>query len=341
MLISKFCHKILARSLKNFNQARVKTLLDCSNALIRGNELSLTTIGRNIEGPSAIKHKIKRTDRFLGNTKLQSELLPLYKALSSFTLNAMPFIVIAVDWSGCCNRDFWLLRASLLVDGRAIPIFNTVVTAEEQEKEYVHNQFLDSLFTILPKGKPVYIVTDGGFKTPWFSKVASLGWFFLGRVRGRIHGQVKNGTWKSVPELNMNASSRPHGLGFGKLGKTSKTQVECFFHLFKAKSKHRHNKKRRKSQIYPDAERTYKSIANEPWLLVTNDANLSPQKAVIYYSKRMQIEQNFRDDKSQRYGFSWHHSKTLGAKRIAVLCLIACVATLVLWLVGFESERQK
>ncbi|MFV0450418.1 MAG: hypothetical protein ACK5MF_18565, partial [Vibrio sp.] len=56
MLITKFCHKTLSKSLKNFNQARVKSLFDCSNALIRGNELSLTTIGRNLEGRSNVKH---------------------------------------------------------------------------------------------------------------------------------------------------------------------------------------------------------------------------------------------------------------------------------------------
>ena len=63
-------------------------------------------------------------------------------------------------------------------------------------------------------------------------------------------------------------------------------------------------------------------------------------KAVTYYSKRMQIEQNFRDDKSQRYGFSWHHSQTQNSERISILCLIACIATLVLWVIGFASERK-
>lgn len=340
MLITKFCHKTLSKSLKNFNQARVKSLFDCSNALIRGNELSLTTIGRNLEGRSNVKHKIKRADRFLSNTKLHNELTELYGAISSHFLKELPFYIIGVDWSGCCNRDFWLLRASLLVDGRAIPIFNTVVAEEDQEKEHIHNQFLDSLTTIIPKDKPVYIVTDGGFKTPWFHKVASLGWFFLGRVRGNIHGQLEEDSWKSISELTISATDKPKTLGKGRLGKTSKTQVQGFFHLFKGKKKNRHNKKRRKSQIYPDAEKTYKAIANEPWLLITNDSYLSAKTAVIYYSKRMQIEQNFRDDKSQRYGFSWQNSKSIGTKRISVLSLIACVATVVLWIVGFEAERQ-
>ncbi|WP_417605280.1 transposase, partial [Oceanimonas baumannii] len=88
------------------------------------------------------------------------------------------------------------------------------------------------------------------------------------------------------------------------------------------------------------AEARCRAQAKEPWLLVTSDERLSAKEVVSIYQTRMQIEQNFRDDKSQRYGFGWSNSKTFGEKRIAVLCLIAQVATLMLWLVGFECEHQ-
>ncbi len=55
----------------------------------------------------------------------------------------------------------------------------------------------------------------------------------------------------------------------------------------------------------------------------------------------MQIEQDFRDDKSLRYGFSWRFSKSTGVDRIGILCLIAFGACIVLWLVGYEPERRK
>lgn len=340
MLITKFCHKTLHQSLADFNQARVNSLLTASNALIRSNELSLTAIGRCLEGLTSVKHKIKRIDRLLGNQKLHSERDSIYRALFKGLFAKLPCYVVAVDWSGCCNREHWLLRASLLVDGRAIPIYNTVVTQDNQEKEHIHNQFLDVLATMLPANKTVYIVTDGGFKTPWFKKIESLGWYYLGRVRGRIFGKVDGSSWCSVSELGKNANIKAKKLGDGLLGKTSKSQVSCSFVSYKGKAKNRHKIKQRNKGIYPDAERTYKSIAKEPWILVTNDSKLSPMKAVIYYSKRMQIEQNFRDDKSQRYGFSWHHSQTQNSERISILCLIACIATLVLWVIGFASERK-
>ncbi len=53
----------------------------------------------------------------------------------------------------------------------------------------------------------------------------------------------------------------------------------------------------------------------------------------------MLIEQNFRDDKSMRYGFLWRFSKSTGVKRMSILCLIASLASIALWFVGHEAER--
>lgn len=54
----------------------------------------------------------------------------------------------------------------------------------------------------------------------------------------------------------------------------------------------------------------------------------------------MQIEQNFRDDKSMKYGFSWRFSKSTGVNRMSILCLIASLASIALWFVGYEAERR-
>ncbi|AWB65791.1 hypothetical protein C2869_18600 [Saccharobesus litoralis] len=337
MLATQYCHKFLTKSLENFNQARMKTLLQCGDALIKGNELTLTSIGRHLSGKAKVKNKIKRVDRFLKSKTLSDDELLVYKQLFVSLFGSLPSVVIGVDWSGCCSADFWLLRASLLVDGRSIPVYNKVVKKEDLETNESHDAFLDDLATILPKEKPVYIVTDGGFKTPWFHKVDSLGWFYIGRVRGRITGKIEDQEWKSVSQLSKGANTKPKSLGSGLLGKTSPTRVNCRFHLYKGKIKGRKKLKGR----YPDTEKMYKSIAKEPWLLVSNDDDLTAKTAVIYYSKRMQIEQNFRDDKSLRYGFSWRHSKTQGVRRISALCLISHVATLVLWLMGYQAEKRK
>lgn len=337
MFKTQYCHTLLKSSFENLNKARINTLLKCSDGLIRSDELTLTAIGRNLSGASLTKHKIKRVDRLLASDKLLKEKVDIYQQLSKVFIPQLPFYLVAVDWSGCCNANYWVLRASLLVDGRSIVLYNQVVEKEELEQTYIHNTFLDDLSRFFGEQDKVYIIADGGFKTPWIQKIASLGWLHVTRVRGQIHGQLEQGDWRPVSKLSGGATSIPRALGLGKLGKTSKTQCSAYFHLYKGAPKGRKST----GHQYPSAQKTYRSIANEPWLLVTNDDTLNAKQVVTYYNKRMQIEQNFRDDKSQRYGFSWRNSKTTSVKRIEILCLIACIATNVLWFIGFQAERRK
>jgi len=341
MPVAKLSHKLFSDALCNFNQARVKGLLHCVQGLIRGNELSLTSIGRHLPGKAKTKHKIKRVDRLLGNASVHDDLPAFYREISRALLKGLKRYVIAVDWSGCCRDDYQLLRASLLYDGRSLPLLNMVVEKAYYNNNELHHQFLRQLADIIGNDKPTHILTDGGFKTPWFQLVKRFGWEFVGRVRGRVYGQLDNQEWQSVTSLYEGANTVPTYLGHGRLSKTQKSQCAVHFHLFKGKPKGRHKKRGHLLPLYASTEKRCKSLANEPWLLVTSDEALSSKKAVQLYSKRMQIEQNFRDDKNQRYGFSWRNSFTSDANRIGVLCLLAYIATAVLWLIGIEAEHRK
>jgi hypothetical protein len=340
MSVSAVCHNFCDNALSEFNQARMASLNDCVMGLISGDQLTLTAIGRHLPGPVDVRHKIKRVDRFLGNDHLQKEVNLIYGALAQRLTKALPFLVIGVDWSGCCSRHYHLLRASLLYDGRAIPLLTQVVAEKDQESEKVHDEFLEQMKSIFGTQKMIYVVTDGGFKTPWLEKVRSLGWHFISRVRGRIYGKVDDKTWLTVAELGQSATRKPKALGTGKLGKTAKTSSTGEFHVYKEKAKGRHHKRGKKQANYPDNEQRHKEAANEPWLLFTSDKYLNSNQVVKLYSMRMQVEQNFRDDKSQRYGFGWQNSFTTGVKRISVLCLIASVATIILWLLGYALEQK-
>lgn len=58
------------------------------------------------------------------------------------------------------------------------------------------------------------------------------------------------------------------------------------------------------------------------------------------YSRRMQIEQNFRDEKSERFGFGLRASYSRTEGRILVLSLLATLSTIVLWLLGYYAESK-
>lgn len=329
------CHKYIQQSLSNFNKARVKSLLNCSDALVRGERLTLTTIGRHLSGKAKVKHKIKRVDRLLGNAKLHAEMIDIYQALAQNILPSLPYLVIAVDWSGCCRSDYHLLRASLVVDGRSLPIYNMIVETKDLETAQSHSLFLKALTKIINTNKKVYIISDGGYITPWFTEVAKHGWHFIGRLRGTIKCQINDHDWQPLKALHQGATNTPTRLGEAKLGKHTKTACTAQLHLYKGKNKGRTGNSR-----FTKDTKMYQNLAKEPWLIASSDIEITSEQVINLYSKRMQIEQNFRDDKSPRYGFSWRFSKSLGTERMSVLCLIACITTVCLWFIGFEGEQR-
>lgn len=52
------------------------------------------------------------------------------------------------------------------------------------------------------------------------------------------------------------------------------------------------------------------------------------------YSRRMQIEQNFRDEKNPRWGFGLREGMSQSVERIEVLSLIGALASIIMWLSG-------
>lgn len=101
---------------------------------------------------------------------------------------------------------------------------------------------------------------------------------------------------------------------------------------------------------YPDADKKLGQMNSEPWILITNlhqyslwssysEAHLA-RICINLYSKRMQIEQNFRDDKNTVSGLKWRFSRTRCPKKISVLILIASITTLILWMIGFAAEKK-
>lgn len=58
------------------------------------------------------------------------------------------------------------------------------------------------------------------------------------------------------------------------------------------------------------------------------------------YSRRMQIEQNFRDEKSERFGFGLRASYSRATGRMMVLSLLATLSTIVMWLLGYHAENK-
>ncbi|MEX8816068.1 transposase, partial [Salmonella enterica] len=170
------------------------------------------------------------------------------------------------------------------------------------------------------------------FQNAWFRHIKSPGWDFIGRIRGNIQMRLdsKGEYWFRRQELQ--ASSKPEYLGPGTLARSEYARCDGHFYLHKKEPKGQKNRRsrcriERKSQI-----RDGHSSAKEPWLIFSSTNDFKPREIMKLYSRRMQIEQNFRDEKSERFGFGLRASYSRSAGRMLVMSLLATLRTIVLWL---------
>lgn len=150
MPVRKVCQNFFRDALAPFHQYRQNALLDPTIALINGASLTLTGIGRFLPGTAQVKNKIKRVDRLMGNESLHRDIPLIFSSITSMLTRQLSLCVIAVDWSGYPSQEHHILRASLLCDGRSIPLLSQVVSFEKQNNSLIQNDFLDSLAQSLP-----------------------------------------------------------------------------------------------------------------------------------------------------------------------------------------------
>ncbi len=51
---------------------------------------------------------------------------------------------------------------------------------------------MEKLKTMLPQSCTPIVITDAGFRIPWFQLIVSLGWDYIGRVRNMTHCKRKH-----------------------------------------------------------------------------------------------------------------------------------------------------
>ncbi|SNY61148.1 transposase, IS4 family [Arsukibacterium tuosuense] len=313
---------------------RQKALSDCVHSLANGSAATVTSIGRGINSGAYEKHSIKRADRLLSNPHLLREQSLIYGAICRLFCTAK-HPTISIDWSDLdeCKRHF-LLRASLSFDGRAITLYEEVHPLSTKEKPAAHKLFLRRLSLLLPAGCKPVIVTDAGFKTPWFRQIEALGWYFVGRVRKPCFYTTDNGGhWQCISQLYATASQRPK-LYQAKIARN--TPFACTLTLYKQKAKGRHALNADGSVKSSKTSQSNARANSDPWLLASNLPKTSHhgKNVVAIYRQRMQIEESFRDMKSTQFGLGFEQNYTIKLNRLSILVLLTNLASLALILLG-------
>lgn len=330
--------KVLLPVIDSLDARNARNLLFAVAALLTGRRLTLMELARHWPGAARIGAPLKRADRFLGNPRVQAVRVRLYQAAMAWLLRC-PRPVLIVDWSELKADGQWhLLRAGVVARGRTLTLYEEVHPEHRKNARAVEAAFLKRLRALLPDRVRPIVVTDAGFRVPWFRAVEALGWHWVGRVRHRARVRPL-GLGQALPfmahqALYRSASRRAVALGVFEL--TESQRLPCRLVLTRRARRGRVHLTRRGHRARASASRKIARRAREPWLLAASLslAELSGAEIVRLYAKRMQIEQSFRDLKSHRYGCAFEDTLTRDPRRLEMLLLIHALASLAAWLEG-------
>lgn len=342
MSTKQLLYSYLEEACPDIHNTRLQALLDVAEGLQKSQNLSLTAMGRELKNESLVKNKIKKVDRLESNKHLHTELEELYGGLSSYVFQYVAHEVNAPIVIDLCYlkdpRSVQMLSAELATKGRSIPLYRDVF--ESGELQGRAHQFLSNLEKCI-KNKKVVIIMDAGFGEDWFREIEARGWYWLGRMRkGRNIKLDEETGWKSVndlmPEISIKTKSYNNAYILEKQNRPCRivTTYKSPLHKRKKLSKPPRNDKANSDH--------HRKSSKEPWILATNlpSEEFDASKVINFYSKRMQIEESFRDLKSIRYGLSARYIRTECVYRWGVKMLLAAIVQIMFWIIGVIGHSQ-
>jgi hypothetical protein len=313
-------------------------------AIIEGQRLSLSRLARSMMGMGTLKAAIKRVDRLIGHearVKREAQIIGL--ALLRMLCQGRDCLVIAVDWSALTpGGTFVELRASLVHAGmgRGLNIYHQVYPEAKLGNARCERSLLRTLQKWIPAHQQVVIVSDAGFRRPWFEQVERMGWMWVGRVRSGVHVSRDARTWQDA--AGWFTQARGKAQRWIDCGLSKRHHFNCDMILVRRHNMGRKDYERAGHGATAKAKREAQKSAREPWLLA-HDRRLrgyAAEQIVAWYGRRMQIEENFRDHKSQEFGMALSSSQSRRHTRLLALLLIGSLAAYILWHIGQLAEVE-
>ncbi len=343
-----------------FHKGRLKTLALFVDAICHGAVMTMAGLGRAINAPSE-KIGIKRSYEFLTNSLLYGETGCYGSILAKCVITNILHPIILIDWTEMpsMNKRIYALTAAIPRRGRTQPIYSKTYSEKQYNTNLVHDDFLEKLATILPPFCKPIIVTDAGFKGPWCKTVASMGWYYITRVRSNSNIKLKGhptwfklakqykldkNRWMKPAELHVINSSGYQFLGDALLNKSDLSPLDTKIFYYKKKYKGRKDKGRFGQVRGTKESRIHAKSSREPWVLSTNipdDGLPDTPHPIVIYKKRMKIEETFRDMKSARFGSSLSFARSNCLVTWNNLLLLASIALLLLYVIGMHAEQKQ
>jgi hypothetical protein len=340
MHANRIVDAMLGESLGGLHRKLAEALKVAVGSALHGGKLALSPLARGVASASAMRHRIKRIDRLLGNPALKRGRLEIYRRMACQWLTGIDQVLVVVDWSDATADQRWhLLRASAAVEGRSVTLFEEIHPQAKLGNRQVHRDFLRRLGKVLPVGCRPIIMTDAGFHSTWFDLVRQRGWPWLGRIRGHDMVSLHEGAWQRCTTLYALAAASVRSFDNVRYVRSNPTACRLVLARRPYKGRIRRSRMGKRSRLNTSIKAARRG--REPWLLACSSAldHLAAEAIVALYAQRMRIEQSFRDLKNERYGLGLSATRSRSRQRLEALLLIGHLTAWLLRLIG-ESARQ-
>lgn len=293
--------------------SQAKTLSALVPAAMTLERVSLAQLGRALAGNSgiAVKHCIKRVDRFIGNDRI--EPIEAMRGLVQWLAKPREKLLVSLDWVDI--RPFHCLVAAIRIRGRAIPLMWGVYRYEDfyRSQNNIEYGLLHMLRTMIPLSVPVTILADRGFgRAEMARECQKLGLHYIIRIEPTV--------WIRSRRFTGLLKQYPIRRGHSAL----LAQVSY----------------RREKSVSHHVAIVWPYDRDHPWYLMTDQHHLRAKALSKVFGRRMTIEEYFRDAKSKRNGFALRLIQIKESERLSRLLLVLAFAYILLVAVGFHAQRR-
>jgi hypothetical protein len=274
---------------------------------------SLAELGRclSLWTHVAVKHCIKRVDRFVGNPRV--EPIEAMRPVVGFLARPRKQLLVSLDWVQV--RALHCLVLAARVHGRAVPLLWAVYREQElfRSQNSLEYGLLRALRTMAPAGTDVLLLADRGFGRAQMAKVCqALGFHYVIRITPDVY--------IDCPQFTGKLLDLPIRPGYRQV-------------LRRVQYRKRSPVVQNVVVLWPEGQR-------EPWFLMTDLPRLQAGRLAKIFGRRMSIEEYFRDVKSKRNGFGLRLTLIADPQRLSRFLLVLAMAYLLLVAIGLHAADR-
>jgi hypothetical protein len=297
------------------HKKRADSIASAVFGTMRSDRLGSSGIGTALAAATggSAKHGIKQVDRLLGNERFEVE--SAFRAIVPWVVGSRSEIIVTMDWTEYARDGHSRIALNLVTThGRATPLVWMTVEAKKlkDKRNDFEDEMLHLLHRVLPAGIKVTILADRGFgDQKLYRFLQDLGWDFVIRFRGTITVESPDGTRRRAKDWVYSN---------GQVLEIQDATVTCDRTLIGA------------------FVAVKKAGMKEAWFLATSLKGCK-EAVVELYGRRFTCEENFRDEKDDRFGLGFKETRVSSPERRDRFLVINALATIVLTLLGAAGEQ--